>query len=377
MNIVANIDEVSGDSIDEQLENVVAEEASLIAEQTNIEINDDTNVSDLELVKPDAQETEVFPVGAEELTQAVDGSDLDADVEELSVDADDANLVPDILDQEAVASENLEIEESLADSGDLASTPDGSDDENASADAFDAEEAAADAEDLVLTPVVLGAADDEGAQGEESDKSADGSSSEVTGETPSGKSSRKKLGIIIGAAVAVVAIAVAIIVGMSISAKNAYNQYIDDLKSVEMDMLSECAKAEDIGNDVQQIWTSAIWDDRKSEWDKKYQKYYAKDFNDALTLYFSDPDVSANISAVRGTRDSIGDRLEEMSDPPKGCEDAYQAAMDFYDKYSDLVSIVTSPTGSLMTFSSEFGSADNAAARACEKATQKIPNKKE
>lgn len=60
--------------------------------------------------------------------------------------------------------------------------------------------------------------------------------------------------------------------------------------------------------------------------------------------------------------------MSTLQSPPAEWENAYNALEDAYDAYLEIVNIVTSPNGSLQTFSSSFNDADTKAATTLEKA---------
>lgn len=51
--------------------------------------------------------------------------------------------------------------------------------------------------------------------------------------------------------------------------------------------------------------------------------------------------------------------MKEMRNPPDEYEEAYDALSELYDAYVNLTNLVTSPSGSLQTFSTNFNDADS------------------
>ncbi len=186
----------------------------------------------------------------------------------------------------------------------------------------------------------------------------------------------KKLAIIIASVVAVIVIVVGVVVAMSVNERNTYNSYVDDLNATASMILSSAAECETLGNDVKQIWNSAIWDKNIGDWDEKYQKYYATDFNTALANYFSDSAVITTVAMVESERDDIDASMKRLENPPAGCEKAFDALEELYESYSDFARLATNPSGSLQTFSNEFGTLDSETVSLYEKAVRKIPEKK-
>ena len=133
-----------------------------------------------------------------------------------------------------------------------------------------------------------------------------------------------------------------------------------------MDIYTGAEKAETCGGIIKNLWYNAIWDKYDSETRQYTQN--ASDFNDALANLFSDSDFSSDINSIKSSKDTVQQYMSTLQSPPAEWENAYNALGDAYDAYLEIVNIVTSPNGSLQTFSSSFNDADTKAATTLEKA---------
>ena len=185
-----------------------------------------------------------------------------------------------------------------------------------------------------------------------------------------------KKGIAIGLAVILVLIGGGIATSKAIANQKAADaaaeaaqisaDYKTNYSSAVMAMYTGAAKAETCGGLIKNVWYNAIWDKYDSETYQYTQN--ASDFNDALANLFSDSDFSSDISSIKSSKDTVQQYMSTLQSPPAEWENAYNALEDAYDAYLEIVNIVTSPNGSLQTFSSSFNDADTKAATTLEKA---------
>lgn len=168
------------------------------------------------------------------------------------------------------------------------------------------------------------------------------------------------------AIVAVIAIVVIVVVGINISnsqkAKEASETYYDNLQDATSRMLSSAASAESAGNLIKSVWYNAIYEERDSSTDQytRPNGYFVSDFNEALGNLFSDSSFRAKISSIESCQDSVLEIMKELQNPPEEYQNAYAAIEQLYDDYLELTNLVTNPTGSLQSFSTNFNSADTA-----------------
>lgn len=156
----------------------------------------------------------------------------------------------------------------------------------------------------------------------------------------------------------------------------AFNQFVDDLNSVSVLMLSGAVEAEELGNITLNVWRSAIFEDSQEAWDEEIRQYYADDFNDALNNLYSDPSVVERVESIEKNRHEVESYYKKLQNPPEGLANAYASFEEMHDAYLSLTRLVTSPSGSYQSFSDNFGNSDVACVEAFEKLQSKIPEKR-
>lgn len=144
-------------------------------------------------------------------------------------------------------------------------------------------------------------------------------------------------------------------------AKESAANYDSNLSLLSFYMLTGGAKAETAGNLIKKVWYNAIYEERDYETDKytRPNGYFVDDFNTALGNLFSDNSFKQTIKEIEDNQDLVASLMKEMKNPPDGYDEAYQALKECYDEYLNFTNLVTNPTGSLTTFSSNFNNADS------------------
>ena len=176
------------------------------------------------------------------------------------------------------------------------------------------------------------------------------------------KATRVSKKYIVVAAVAVIAAILALFVGKSVKEKKAAEaaaNYASTLEAASYTMLLGAVDAEDAGNLIHSVWYNAIYEKRDSTTDKytRPNGWFVDDFNDALSKLFSDSSFKSTISAIESNQSSVAGLMKELKNPPEEYEDAYEAIKELYDAYTALTNLVTSPTGSLQSFTQDFNDA--------------------
>ena len=183
--------------------------------------------------------------------------------------------------------------------------------------------------------------------------------------TVSKNAKRNFVKVAIGIAVLLIAVVIGIL-GIKISnankAKEAAEAYYDNLKEATSTMLSSAASAESAGNLIKSVWYNAIYKESSSSTDKytRPKGYYVSDFNEALSNLFSDSDFKSKVSSIESSQDKVLSIMKDLQNPPEEYQNAYSAIQELYDDYLELTNLVTNPTGSLQSFSTNFNSADSA-----------------
>lgn len=180
---------------------------------------------------------------------------------------------------------------------------------------------------------------------------------EVTGV----KFSKKSKKLLIGGIVIAVLAVIAIIAIFQFNKQNVAKSYEENLELITYTMLSGASDAETCGNLIKQVWYNAIYEELDSETDPytRPNGYFVSDFNDALQNLFSDTSFSEQINSIEGNQDTVQSLMKEMKNPPEEHEEAYEALSELYDAYINFTNLVTNPSGSLQTFSTNFNDADS------------------
>lgn len=169
----------------------------------------------------------------------------------------------------------------------------------------------------------------------------------------------KHKGVIIS--IIVFALIVVSALGIGISKKAKEQEYYSNMETVSFTMLDGAAKAENAGNLIKNVWYNAIYEERNSETDQYTMKNgkFVDDFNDSLSELFADENFSNSISEIETNQYEVANLMKQLKEPPKKYEEAYSVLKVYYDNYLKMTKIVTSPTGSLNTFSEDFNTYDN------------------
>ena len=157
-----------------------------------------------------------------------------------------------------------------------------------------------------------------------------------------------------------------------------FNAYVDTSNSIISTMIGGAAGAETLCNTIQNVWNSAIFEDNQSEWDAEIQKYWtgSDDFNDSLALLFSDPEIMQQQADIQDSIDIAISTMQELSNPPEGCESAYEEIRALYSAFMNLTGLAVSPSGSLQDFRTNFSQYDSECVSAFNLARATVPQKK-
>lgn len=167
--------------------------------------------------------------------------------------------------------------------------------------------------------------------------------------------------ILISGVAIVIIVAIAIIGIFQLKKQNTAKSYGENLEVITYTMLSGASDAESCGNLIKQVWYNAIYEERDSETDPytRPDGYFVSDFNEALQNLFSDESFTEQINSIEDNQATVQSLMKEMRNPPDEYEEAYDALSEMYDAYINLTNLVTNPSGSLQTFSTNFNDADS------------------
>ena len=174
--------------------------------------------------------------------------------------------------------------------------------------------------------------------------------------------------IITIAAIALVVV-IAAIFGVTKVQEQKAIEYGENLETLSNLMLNGAVEAETSGSLIYSVWYNSIYEKRSTSTDPytRPNGYFVSDFDTALGNLFSDEDFSSKIVYIKNNQERVTSMMKKMKNPPEEWKDAYEDLQDFYDSYIELTNLVTNPTGSLQTYSSDFNDADSAVSNAYSK----------
>ena len=174
---------------------------------------------------------------------------------------------------------------------------------------------------------------------------------------------KKKNGwIILIAVLSVLAVVGVLLFALHLKNKAEEKTYYENMATISYEMINGGAAAESIGNLTQAVWNNAIWKKHDSETDKYTMEngVFVDDFNDALDNLISDADYAQQRENLQLHQANVTSLMKTLTDPPKKYEEAYGVLKEYYDSYLEITKIVINPSGSLNSFSEDFGNADDA-----------------
>lgn len=177
----------------------------------------------------------------------------------------------------------------------------------------------------------------------------------------------------------VIVLAVAIISGLAIrnyivdqKTEEERIAYQETLDATSAAILLQGYSAESCGSLIHDVWFNTIYEEDDYITDDYTKNSYGRfydDFNDALSVLFSDEDFLDQIDSLKSGQDAINSFMKELSSPPEGFENAHEAILELYDAYTALVNLAISPSGNLQSYTENFNEADSNFAN-CYKALQ-------
>lgn len=173
---------------------------------------------------------------------------------------------------------------------------------------------------------------------------------------------KKKVKIIRGVAIVIVAVIIAVVGIKLISEKNAKKEYVDNYEKLIYLILDGASDAESAGGLIHDVWYNTIYEEDDSKTDK-YTKdsngEFYDDFNISLMMLMLSDSFTSDIDDIKRNQEQVQKMMKDMKNPPEGYEDAYDALKDFYNAYTKLVNLAIDPSGNLSGYTSDFNKADS------------------
>lgn len=138
-------------------------------------------------------------------------------------------------------------------------------------------------------------------------------------------------------------------------------KYVDIMYLASYNMIEDAKNAEDYGNLIRSVWYNAIFkkDDSETNIYTKKNGTFVSDFNDALGNLFNDSDFTSKLSDLKKNENLVKTFMKQLQDRSTENPDAYNVISEMYSSYMKLIDLVTSPQGSLTSYTSEFREADS------------------
>ncbi len=150
-----------------------------------------------------------------------------------------------------------------------------------------------------------------------------------------------------------------LVIGLIIFYIYSQNTYNKNVSLLSASMLSSSTNCESLANLTSKVWYNTIYKQDDKETNKytinsiyykdtnyyKYQDYqFNKDFNTSLLRLFNDK--KEEISKIEKESEDIKNKIKELRKTPFVQKELYNALMDFYNTYQELVKISINPSGS-------------------------------
>jgi len=178
-------------------------------------------------------------------------------------------------------------------------------------------------------------------------------------------STKRKKFLIVGAVVCVLVLlsAVCLFVNARHQMEVQRAAYINSLNELREQTIRGGAIAEDMCNITKKVWYNTIYEKKDSGTDKytlnKYSGSFHDDFNTSLSRLYADEDVVTVVSGLRASREVVDGIMADLQNPPAEFSACYAAADSLYDAYCGLVDLAIFPSGSLKSYSENFGEYDS------------------
>ncbi len=145
------------------------------------------------------------------------------------------------------------------------------------------------------------------------------------------------------------------------AAQEAREQYIDDLKTIQAQMLLTAIDAESAGGLIHDVWYNTIYEKRDTATDKYTRGSYSfnSDFNTSLRNLFNDDEFIEKVDSIKDGSKKASELYGKLQNPPDDLKAAYSALNDLYDAFQTLTGCTTNPTGSLSSYTATFNQADS------------------
>lgn len=193
---------------------------------------------------------------------------------------------------------------------------------------------------------------------------------------------KNKKGIIIAFSIIML-----LVIGLIIFYIYNQNTYNKKVSLFSASILRSSANCESLANLTSEVWYNTIYKQDDKETNKytinsiyykdtdyyKYKDYqFNEDFNTSLLGLFNDK--KEEISKIEKESEDIKNKIKELRKTPFVQKELYNALMDFYNTYQELVKISISPSGSYTDYTKNKNEKIENCLTAYERLTTLLPN---
>ena len=175
------------------------------------------------------------------------------------------------------------------------------------------------------------------------------------------KKSRKTLALVL--------LLVVVIAGIFTYQAHQETIYYNNMVDLANTMIDGAQKAENAGNTIVGVWNNAIWQTRNDKTDKYTMANgrFVDDFNDALDNLFDDEEFGQSIAEIQENQAEVIDLMKKLKNPPSQYAEAFGVLNEYYENYMKMTNSVINLSGSLNSFSEDFGKYDEAVVDSLQK----------
>lgn len=175
------------------------------------------------------------------------------------------------------------------------------------------------------------------------------------------KKSRKTLALVL--------LLVVVIAGIFTYQAHQETIYYNNMVDLANTMIDGAQKAENAGNTIMLVWTNAIYQKRADQTDKYtvVNGRFVDDFNDALNNLFDDEEFGQSIAEIQENQAEVIDLMKKLKNPPSQYAEAFGVLNEYYENYMKMTNSVINLSGSLNSFSEDFGASDEAVVNSHQK----------
>lgn len=172
---------------------------------------------------------------------------------------------------------------------------------------------------------------------------------------------KSKRPFVVAACVLTLVTVVGIFIGVRQKQADGRAAYIASLNELRVQALRGGAIAEQMCNLTKKVWSNTIYE----EFDVETSKYtmvsgvFHDDFNTSLSLLYADDNTATVITGLRASHEIVDGIMANLQNPTKEFSACYDAADSLYDAYCGLIDLAISPSGSLKSYSENFGEYDD------------------